>query len=131
MAANMNKALHGGAGRDDAEAAALAGQPADISRTDRAARTRGGSPRRAARPPDGGAKKRRYRTAEQRAADAARMVDLYVNQRYSIQQIVDEIGMSHATVHRTLTDAKVEMRSRGGDHRSARRTPSTTSVSHR
>lgn len=127
----MNKALNDGAGSDRTEVNARVEQLADTSRTDRVAGTRAVAPRREGRPSDGGTRKRRRRTAEQRAADAQRMVDLYVNQHYSIQRIVDEIGTSYGTVHRTLTDAKVERRSRGGDHRSARGEARTTTASHR
>lgn len=59
---------------------------------------------------------RRQRTAEQRADDSKRIVDLYQKDRLSIQKIVEIVGLSHGTVHSTLVDAGVQRRSRGGVH---------------
>ncbi|MBG0569168.1 helix-turn-helix domain-containing protein [Actinoplanes aureus] len=72
---------------------------------------------------------RAYRTAQQRAADIKRFVDMYQNQKLSLQDIADQVGLSYATVHRDLAAAGVEMRGRGGSN--TRKTPPQTARSDR
>ncbi|MFF5085450.1 helix-turn-helix domain-containing protein [Actinoplanes sp. NPDC000266] len=71
---------------------------------------------RRAQPYEGGARRpwRRFTEAEQVAMTAA-FTDLY-NQGHSLQTIADQHGCSYGTVHRYLSNAGVQMRSRGGAH---------------
>ncbi|MEV8391782.1 MULTISPECIES: helix-turn-helix domain-containing protein [unclassified Streptomyces] len=52
---------------------------------------------------------------------AENLADDYLNKKLSIRAICERTGMSYGLVHRLLTeDAKVELRSRGGDHRTSK-----------